>query len=139
MKLIENYVYTQVRNALMSAYENVDISAEYVENPSVFPHVSFEMSDNITDASSMTADNREFASEQAFAVNIYTVSETKKSDAQAIAEVIDDVMMGLGFRRALWMRTPNIDRNIYRLTLRYSGLVADAADGTANHFKVIAR
>ena len=96
---IENAVYTQVRNAIKDVFSNVDISNEYTDNPASFPHVSFEMSDNAVHAPSMTANCREFAANQTFTANVYTTSAQRKSDAKAIADVIDGVMSGLGFRR----------------------------------------
>lgn len=136
---IESYVYTQVRNAILGAYSNVDVSNEYTDNPAQFPHVSFEMSDNTTDVGSMTAEDREFASLQTFTANIYTTSNTRKSDAKRIASVVDNTMSALGFRRSLYLRTPNMDRNVYRLTIRYMGIVSRGYDGGEKHFKITAR
>lgn len=138
MNDIENYVYTQVRNAVKAAFVNADVSSEYVENPAKFPHICVEMTDSTVIAQYLTAQNREFASSQTFTANIFTNTATAKSDAKAIAEVVDDVMKGLGFRRALYLRTPNIDRTIYRLTLRYEGIVSQAYDGQSKHFNITA-
>lgn len=136
---LENYIYTYVRSDLLNAFSKIDISSEYTENPASFPHVCIEMSDNTTHAESMTAQQREFAAEQTFTVNIFTISPTRKSDAKAIAAVVDSSLSTLGFRRAMYLRTPNIDRNIYRLTLRYNGIVSVGYDGNENHFKITAR
>ena len=136
---IENYVYTQVRNAVKTAYPNVSVSGEYVENPSSFPHVCLEMSDNATHAASMTAQKREFAAEQTFTANVYTNTPTAKTDAKKLAQIVDETMAGLGFRRAMSMRTPNIEHTIYRMTMRYTGLVATAYDEAQGHYNIIAR
>ena len=136
---IENYIYTLVRTDLLGAFTNVDVSSEYTENPASFPHVCIEMSDNTTHAASMTAQQREFAAEQSFTVNIYTNSSKRKTDAKAIASVVDDSLSRIGFRRVMYLRTPNEDRNIYRLTLRYNGLVSVGYDGGDNHFKITSR
>ena len=136
---IENYVYTYVRNDLLAVYTNIDISSEYNPNPAAFPHVCIEMSGNTTHADSMTAQQREFAAEQTFTVNIFTISSTRKSEAKAIADVVDESLSRLGFRRAQYLRTPTEDRNIYRLTLRYNGLVSVGYDGGENHFKMTSR
>ena len=136
---IEAYVYTQVRNALISAYQNIDVANEYTENPDAFPHVCIEMSDNTVSARYMTAQDREFATEQTFTVNIFTVSETPKSDAKAIASTVDDTLTALGFRRSMYLRTPNVDRNIYRLTLRYTGMISKGYDGQSRHYNITAR
>lgn len=136
---IEAYVYTRVRESLKSAFSNIDVANEYTENPDTFPHVCIEMSDNTIAGTYMTAQHREFAADQTYTVNIFTVSETPKSDAKAIAANIDQTMSGLGFRRSMYLRTPNIDRNIYRLTIRYSGLVSMGYDGEERHYNITAR
>ena len=136
---IENYVYTQVRNAVKAAYPNTSLSGEYIENPSVIPHISVEMSDNVTHVDSMSANNREFAAEQTFTVNIYTNTQTAKTDAKKLLVIVDGVLSGMGFRRSMYLNTPNIDQTIYRLTLRYTGLVATAYDEAQGHYNIIAR
>ena len=136
---IESYVYTQVRNAVKAVYPNASLSGEYVENPSSFPHVCVEMSDNVTHVDSMTATKREFAAEQTFTVNIYTNTQTAKTDAKKLLTIVDGVLSGMGFRRAMYLQTPNIEHTIYRLTLRYTGLVATAYDEAQGHYNIIAR
>ena len=136
---IENYVYTQVRNAVITAFDNANCSSEYVDTPAAFPHVCIEMTENITHSPSMTAECREFASEQTFTVNIFTNTQTAKSDAKKIADTVDEVLSGLGFRRSQYLNTPNIERTIYRLTMRYTGLVSLAYDKAQGHFKITAR
>ena len=136
---IESYVFTTVRNALLAVYDKIDISSEYNPNPASFPHVCIEMSSNVTHAPSMTAEQREFASDQTFTINIFTITSTRKSDAKAIAAVVDESLSRLGFRRAMYLNTPNEDRNIYRLTLRYNGIVSIGYDGGENHFKITSR
>lgn len=133
---IESYVFTYVRSDLLASFTNIDVSSEYNDNPAAFPHVCIEMTENTTNAASMTAQQREFASEQTFTVNIYTINATRKSDAKAIASVVDESLSRLGFRRAQFLRTPNADRNIYRLTMRYTGIVSVGYDGNENHFKI---
>lgn len=135
---IESYVFTKVREAVLTEFANADVSSEYVENPAKFPHVCFEMTDNPVLGEYITAQNREFATSPTFTANIYTNTPTAKSDAKAIADVVDHTVQRLGFRRALYMRTPNIDRTIYRLTMRYDGIVSQAYDGNANHFNITA-
>lgn len=135
----ENYVYTQVRAAVLEAYPSADTASEYTDTPAQFPFVSCEMTDNSVLARFMTAQNREFASSVTFTVNIFSNSEFPKTQAKDIAEIVDSTMKGMGFRRSLYLRTPNVDRTIYRLTLRYSGIVSAAYDGAEDHFNISAR
>lgn len=136
---VENYVYTQVRNAVLAAFSNTDVSSEYTETPAAFPHVCLEMTDNTVISSFMTAEKREFATEQTFTANIFTNTATAKTDAKKLAEIVDRTMSGMGFRRSMYLRTPNIDRTIYRLTLRYTGIVSTAYDEAAGHYNITAR
>lgn len=136
---VENYVYTQVRNAIKAEYPSASVSGEYIENPARFPHVSLEMTDSSTDAASMTAQTREFAANQTFTANVYTNTQTAKTDAKALADIVDRVMQNLGFRRSQMLNTPNIDRTIYRLTLRFVGIVSLGYDGEESHYKITAR
>lgn len=138
MNDIESYVYTEVRNAVKAVFANADVSSEYVENPAKFPHVCFELTNSSVLSAYIVENNREFASSQTFTANIFTNTSTAKSDAKAIAEVVDATMRDMGFRRAMYLRTPNIDRTIYRLTLRYEGIVSQSADGVAGHYSITA-
>lgn len=136
---VENYVYTQVRNAILAAFPNTDVSSEYTENPAAFPHVCLEMTDSTVNAEYMTASNREFATDQTFTANIFSNTATAKTDAKKLAEIVDGVMSGIGFRRSMYLRTPNIDRTIYRLTLRFTGTVSIGYNEAPGHFNVTAR
>lgn len=136
---IENYVYTEVRNAVLAAFPATDVSSEYVENPAAFPHVCLEMTENSVDSRSMTAQKREFAASQIFTANVYANSSTAKTDAKILADIVDETMQRLGFRRSMYFRTPNEDRTIYRLTMRFNGLVSSGYDGAEGHYKVTAR
>jgi hypothetical protein len=87
----------------------------------------------------MTAQTREFAANQTFTANVYTNTQTAKTDAKALADIVDRVMQNPGFRRSQMLNTPNIDRTIYRLTLRFVGIVSLGYDGEESHYKITAR
>ena len=122
----ENEVYTRIATILRTEYSGVNVSGEYTNAPSSFPHVSFTMSDN-TIMRNLTTDTVEMA-EIMFEVNVYSNKKSgRKAEAKNIIKTIDDEMFSMNFRRVAYTPVPNMeDATIYRLTARYSGLT----DGT---------
>lgn len=136
---IENYVYTQVRNAVKAANSKVSLSSLDIDVPSSMPHVSIEETDNYTPSSTISTSDREYAANVTYTVNIYTNTTTAKTDAKAIAAVVNDTFTGMGFVRSMKQEMPNIDRTIYRLIMRFQGTVWKAFDGEDGHYNITAR
>lgn len=71
-----------------------------------------------------------------YEINVYSnKSNGKKSEAKEISNMIDGLMTDMLFTRTFRGQTPNIDRTIYRITLRYQGVVREAVekDGVKYH------
>lgn len=122
----ENEVYTKIANALRAAFPEINVSGEYVNAPSAFPHVSFTQSNN-TVVSQKTDDVREMAKVM-FEANAYSNKASgKKTECKKIMSCIDDVMFSLNFRRIALTPVPNMENaSIYRLVGRYEAMT----DGT---------
>ena len=136
---IENLVYTNARAAVKLANANASVSGTYTDTPSSFPHVCCEMTDSYSLSNRISTSDREYATNVTFTVNIYTNTATAKSDAKALAVVVNDTFAGMGFARSMYQQMPNIDRTIYRLILRFQATVWKSADGAADHFNITAR
>lgn len=136
---IENYVYTTVRNAIKAYNSGIGVSGTYVDIPSKFPHVSIEETDNASLASALSTSDRERAANVTYTVNIYTNTATAKSDAKAIAVVVNNAFTAIGFNRSMKQEMPNIDRTVYRLTMRYQATAWKAFDGVDGHYNITAR
>ena len=126
---IENIVYnnvaTAVRAAFGTAYPDLTCDSEYVESPSGFPHVSVYEMNNVTLDKTLTDALVEHHARVTFEINVYTNNGGgRKLLAKDIADVVDTAMLGMKFRRTLSIVTPNIDRSIYRKTMRYEAIVA---------------
>ena len=122
---IESVIYTKVRQAVLDAFPSAGISSVYVENPSSFPHVSFVESGNSTYERTETLGSIENHAQLMFQCDIYSNDKTSaKSICKSIAAVVDGTMLALNFRRTTSAQIPNIDRAIYRITLRYEGVVS---------------
>lgn len=136
---IENLVYTNIRNAVKAFNANISVSGTYADVPSSFPHVSIEETDNASVSSTISTSDREYAANITFTANIYTNTATAKTDAKAIAVVVNDAFTDMGFVRSMKQEMPNIDRTIYRLILRFQATAWKSADGAADHFNITAR
>ena len=136
---IENLVYTNVRNAVKAFNADISVSGTYADVPSAIPHVSIEETDNASVASALSTSDREYAVNLTYTANIYTNTATAKSDAKAIAEVVNDAFTDMGFVRSMKQEMPNIDRTIYRLILRFQGTVWKGISGTDGHYNITAR
>ena len=121
----ENEVYTRVATELRTQFPKINISGEYINEPSSFPHVSFVLSDN-TIIPDNTTGVQEFA-QVMFEVNVYSNKKTgKKTEVKKIMNTIDNEMFLMNFRRTALTPVPNLDDGtIYRLVARYVG----ATDG----------
>ena len=125
----ENEVYTRIADKLRQTFPGIDISGEYVNAPTAFPHVSIVAADNTIMFSRMDSGDYEVAI-TVFEINVYSNRQTgKKTEAKAIAKTIDDLLLPLNFRRMAMTPVPNMeDASIYRIAMRYRV----ATDGT--HF-----
>lgn len=127
---IESKVFDTVYNAVMTAFPNARVDAGYIERSSTFPAVSVVETNNIPVPSTDTDDNSENYTRLYYEVNIYTnTHNTAKSEARAIAKVIDDAMKSLKCYRTMMHQLPNQDRTIFRLYTRYEVIVRQIVDG----------
>jgi hypothetical protein len=72
-----------------------------------------------------------------YEINVYSnKANGKKSQTKEISNMIDGMMTDLLFTRTFRGQTPNIDRTIYRITLRYEAVVREGieVDGKTVHF-----
>ena len=115
----ENEVYTRVAEVLRVDFPGINISGEYANVPSSFPHVSFVQSDNRI-VKSKTGIDHEMAS-VTFEVNVYSNKKTgRKTECKQIIKKIDEVMFSMNFRRLNLTVVPNLENaTIYRLVSRY--------------------
>jgi len=115
----ENEVYTRIAKVLREKFPGIDVAGEYVQAPSVFPHVSITQSDNSVIANKTTG-SAEMA-QVMFEINVYSnKTEGKKTECKAIMKVIDELLFKMNFKRLALTPVPNMeDATIYRMVARY--------------------
>lgn len=120
---LENTIFNTVATVLRTDYPGIAVYGEYVAEPASFPCVNMWESDNSVEERYEDTSALDDYVRVTYTVQVFTNSSTKKLDAKAIAETVDTIMTTFRFRRFLFSQVPNIDRTIYRIELRYSGIV----------------
>lgn len=123
---IENEVFNAVATDLRSEYPDTYVVGEYVKTPPRFPCVSLVEMDNRSYQQTEDSGSAENHASLMYEVNIYSNKTTgKKAECKAIASLIDERMLALGFARTMLQPIPNLDdATIYRMVGRYSAVVS---------------
>ena len=127
---IENIVIDTVSAALESLkteYPKLNVQSMYVDAPSEFPCISVVEVNNSTYRPSHT-ELLEEHSLITYDVNVYANDPLLKQTAKRIADIADEAMQKLKFTKTMSGQTPNIDRSIYRYTMRYEAIVQRGVD-----------
>lgn len=129
---IQSRVITAVTNALEavfgSSFPDLNVSEESVDVPEAFPCVTVEEIFNSTYTPTQDEELEEHYATIGYAVNVYTNNTMKKATAQQIANIADLTMQAMKFNRTFKGPTPNVDRTIYRITMRYEAIVGQPVE-----------
>lgn len=132
MITIENLIVDKVNNAVSSlktTYPKLRVVSDYIETSETFPLVSVVESDNYTHLATQDAALVDHAVNVSFEINIFANDKKKKSTAKKIAAVVDAEMLNNLFTRIFMGQTPNVDRTVFRITMRYTAVVWPVVDG----------
>ena len=131
---IENLVCDRVFRAVNTVYPDAVCYSEYVEIPEAFPCVTCYEADNRTYRESDDDQLKDHQVRVMYEINVYSNKQFgKKAEAKAIADIVDEAMLSMKFSRSMRSQIPNIDRTIYRVTMRYEAIVGEPIvenDGT---------
>ena len=123
---IENEVFNSVATEVRAKYPGIYMVGEYVKSPPKFPCVSLVEMDNQSYQRTEDSGCSENHVSVMYEVNIYSNKATgKKTECKAIAALIDERMLALGFARTMLQPIPNLDdATIYRMVGRYSAIIS---------------
>lgn len=116
-------ITNEVVNRIITDFPTVEVLTEYPQTQKKFPCIVItEMSNN---ADPFTKDTSGYKySDVSIEVNIFTTGDTRMSKAKKLRNEIDVILSDeYGMLRAFSDRTPNVDTDIYRYTMRFNGLV----------------
>lgn len=135
---IENIVFDRIATALRTAYSGISVYGEYVEVPASFPCVTIVEADNKVYKRTRDLSGVEHHAQVMYEVNVYTNDANgKKTAAKDIANAIDELFCDMLFTRTFKRQIPNIDRTIYRITMRYEAVVREAVESNGTKYHVI--
>ena len=130
---IENKVLNDVFAAVRANFSTAQCYGEYVATPAKFPCVCIYEADNRTYRTSQDTDLQEHHASVMFECNVYSDKQVgKKAEARAIAKLIDTTMQNMKFTRTFFQPLPNLDRTIFRITMRWEAIVGDPVITTTN-------
>jgi hypothetical protein len=123
---VENDIFNDVATAVRTKYPDIYMVGEYVKTPPRFPCVSLVEMDNQSYQRTEDSGNVENHVSVMYEVNIYSNKQVgKKAECRAIAALIDERMLALGFARTMLQPIPNLDdATIYRMVGRYSAVIS---------------
>ena len=130
---IENKVIDTVFAAVRTAYTNAECYGEYVAVPAAFPCVCLYEANNTTYKGSLDDSTKEYQANLMYECNVYSdKANGKKAEARGIAKIIDDQMRGMKFTRTFMQPIPNVDRTIYRITMRWEAIAGEPITTSGN-------
>lgn len=122
--IVINTVATALKTAYSTTYPNMEIKGESVDVPAAFPCITIEETANRTLQRTQDESLTEHQAIVNYTVNVFVNNvSNKKAIAKKIANTVDQTMQNMKFTRTLRIPTPNVDRSIYRLTMRYEAIV----------------
>ena len=122
--IVIDTVSKAVKTAYSSTYPGLTICGFSVDVPSSFPCVTIEETGNSTYQKTQDESLTEHQAIVTYDINVYANDASKKkSVAKKIADTVDQTMQSMNFTRRIKSPTPNVDRSIYRFTLRYEAIV----------------
>lgn len=136
---IENIVIDKIDTAVKSVYGTAAVYGSTVESPETFPCVAVQESNNVTLTTTQDIALTEHNAMVTYQIDIY--STEGKSQAKQLLDIVDMAMQEMKFTRTQCGRTPNFDRTVYRITARYTVIVAEpVTDNDGNmHYQVYRR
>ena len=134
---IENKVINDVFTAVRSTYTGASCYGEYVSVPAAFPCVTLYEADNSTYRPSQDTELQEHHARVMYECNVYSDKQSgKKAEARAIAKLVDTTMQDMKFTRTFYQPLPNLDRTIFRITMRWEAIAGEpvitTTTGTGN-------
>lgn len=124
-----NTVFSTVAKAVRNNHIGAKVIGEYVRNPSEFPCVTLDETQNVmVDRLEDSSNEERFAGVQ-YRLQVSSNTQSgKRAEARAIFATADAEMRRMGFRRVTYTTTPEVyNSTIYTITATYEAIVS--ADG----------
>ena len=123
-----NEIFTAVAVAAREAHPGITVTGEYTRQPSKFPTLTLDETQNVIVDSLEDSSKEERFSGLTYRLQVFSNKTSgKKAEARDIFATADSVMRRLGFRRVTYTTLPEIyDSTVYSISATYEA-VADAS------------
>lgn len=120
-----NEIFTSVASDVRKEHPSVTITGEYTRNPSKFPTVTLDETQNVTPDDLVDSSDEEKFARLTYRLQVFSNKQKgKKAEARAIFATADEKMRRMGFHRVTYTTTPDIyESTIYSITATYEGVV----------------
>ena len=119
-----NEIFSTVAMSVREAHPGVTVTGEYTRQPSKFPCVTLDETQNVTVGTLVDSSDGEHFVGLTYRLQVFSNKTSgKKAEARSIFATADEVMRNLGFRRITYTTTPEIyDSTIYSITATYEAI-----------------
>ena len=123
-----NEIFTAVATTVREAHPGATVTGEYTRQPSKFPTLTLDETQNVIVDSLEDSSKEERFSGLTYRLQVFSnKTNGKKAEARDIFATADGVMRRLGFRRVTYTTLPEIyDSTVYSVSATYEA-VADAS------------
>ena len=123
-----NEVFTTVAVRVRSEHSDATVTGEYTRQPSSFPMVTLDETQNVMVDRLEDSTNEEKFAGVTYRLQVFSNKQSgKRTEARAIFATADAEMRKMGFRRVTYTTTPEIyDSTIYNITATYEAVVSAA-------------
>ena len=123
-----NEVFTNVATSVRDNHIGTTVIGEYTRNPSKFPTVTLDETQNVMVDRLEDSSNEEQFAAVTYRVQVFSNKQSgKKAEARAIFATVDAEMRRMGFRRVTYTTTPEIyESTVYSITATYEAVVSAA-------------
>ena len=127
---IQREIFTAVATKVLTSYPDCRVTNAFEYSPAKFPCVAIVMSDDGTNYSMRDSSGTDNFHDITLTVDVYSNSANgKKTEAEAISEIIKDKLYSLNFEMNSCRPISNLNMaSIYRITATFTATVG--ADGT---------
>lgn len=124
-----NYIFTTVASVIRNNHIGTKVIGEHVRNPSEFPCVTLDETQNVMVDRLEDSSNEERFAGVTYRLQVSSNKQSgKRAEARAIFATADAEMRRMGFRRVTYTTTPEIyNSTIYTITATYEAVLG--ADG----------
>jgi hypothetical protein len=123
---VNNEVFQAVATAARNNHTSVTVTGEYTRQPSKFPMVTLDETQNVMVDSLEDSSNEEKFVGVTYRLQVFSNKQSgKRAEARAIFATADTEMRKMGFRRVAYTTTPEIyESTIYSITATYEAVVS---------------